>query len=504
MTATLPSPSAKLADGVLSEAHSRMHGRVLHQHENVLAHGADRTGVADSTSAIQAAINTVLHGGQVYFPAGRYKITAPLTIGSDQEINVEGVQLMGAGSGGHVTTNTLYSSTIIEYAGSSGDAAMLDIFNARNGGIHNIAFHAKNLAASCVRFRHAGSGQPANSNEVEHWDVTRCTFNGARTYNVQIGSTAAIIKDGNVSLVAFRNCFFRPDTDTSAQTTAHVYQRSSNALTNSFLSCQFYGNGTYPANGILMESGSMDFFGCQSVILGVVDLKLIAASGDVPPIANVYGWESQSKRFLLYDSSGSLASGIRPMVLSGVVHSDIEGTGTYTINWNTSNIGTHGPLYLAGFKAHHDINLNTSDFQKTYVNGVSFQDNGADFIGAGASRISGSWNVGQTRKSQFAGTVQDAVLSPSTSAGNGLIVRGVTSQSANIQNWEDSNSAVLAYVAADGSLNLDKHLKTGASTTGNRPSAAAVGAGAQRYDTTLGMPIWSNGSVWKDAAGNTV
>ncbi len=41
-------------------------------------------------------------------------------------------------------------------------------------------------------------------------------------------------------------------------------------------------------------------------------------------------------------------------------------------------------------------------------------------------------------------------------------------------------------------------------TTANRPSASIVGAGARYYDTTLGKPIWSNGSVWKDAAGTTV
>jgi hypothetical protein len=45
---------------------------------------------------------------------------------------------------------------------------------------------------------------------------------------------------------------------------------------------------------------------------------------------------------------------------------------------------------------------------------------------------------------------------------------------------------------------------TGNDITANRPSASDVGAGAQFYDTTLSKPIWSNGSVWKDAAGNTV
>jgi hypothetical protein len=40
--------------------------------------------------------------------------------------------------------------------------------------------------------------------------------------------------------------------------------------------------------------------------------------------------------------------------------------------------------------------------------------------------------------------------------------------------------------------------------TGSRPSAATAGVGKQIYDTTLHLPLWSNGTVWKDAAGNTV
>ena len=41
-------------------------------------------------------------------------------------------------------------------------------------------------------------------------------------------------------------------------------------------------------------------------------------------------------------------------------------------------------------------------------------------------------------------------------------------------------------------------------TTTGRPPAAAVGAGATYFDTTLGKPGWSNGSTWRDAAGTTI
>lgn len=41
-------------------------------------------------------------------------------------------------------------------------------------------------------------------------------------------------------------------------------------------------------------------------------------------------------------------------------------------------------------------------------------------------------------------------------------------------------------------------------TTGARPSAVAARAGAQIYDLTLSRPIWSDGTVWRDASGTAV
>jgi hypothetical protein len=45
-------------------------------------------------------------------------------------------------------------------------------------------------------------------------------------------------------------------------------------------------------------------------------------------------------------------------------------------------------------------------------------------------------------------------------------------------------------------------IKTSRSTTGQRVYTTLPGA--QSFDTTLGKPIWWSGTVWKDAAGNTV
>jgi hypothetical protein len=51
---------------------------------NVLDYGADPTGAADSTAAIQAAVNSKNGFLSVYFPAGTYKITSTITFAYDR------------------------------------------------------------------------------------------------------------------------------------------------------------------------------------------------------------------------------------------------------------------------------------------------------------------------------------------------------------------------------------------------------------------------------------
>jgi len=49
-----------------------------------------------------------------------------------------------------------------------------------------------------------------------------------------------------------------------------------------------------------------------------------------------------------------------------------------------------------------------------------------------------------------------------------------------------------------------KSFKAAPTTTAARPSAATMGVGAEFYDTTLLIPIWSDGTNWKNAAGTVV
>jgi hypothetical protein len=53
-------------------------------------------------------------------------------------------------------------------------------------------------------------------------------------------------------------------------------------------------------------------------------------------------------------------------------------------------------------------------------------------------------------------------------------------------------------------VNVNAPLNILSVTTAGRPAASSVPSGTQIYDSTLGLPIWSNGAVWHNAAGATV
>lgn len=65
-----------------------------------------------------------------------------------------------------------------------------------------------------------------------------------------------------------------------------------------------------------------------------------------------------------------------------------------------------------------------------------------------------------------------------------------------------------ACLITNGGSSYDVHFLTSAKTsrgaTADRPAANSVGVGATFYDSTLGKPIWSDGTTWKDATGTAV
>ena len=57
---------------------------------------------------------------------------------------------------------------------------------------------------------------------------------------------------------------------------------------------------------------------------------------------------------------------------------------------------------------------------------------------------------------------------------------------------------------ASGDVIAHAAVRCGQYATATRPSAVAVGVGSMIYDTDLSLPVWSDGTDWRDAAGTVV
>lgn len=66
------------------------------------------------------------------------------------------------------------------------------------------------------------------------------------------------------------------------------------------------------------------------------------------------------------------------------------------------------------------------------------------------------------------------------------------------------DASVLRVTAAVSGTPSNEGWRTGRFTTAGRPSASAFGPATQIYDTTLSKPLWSDGTVWRDAMGTAV
>lgn len=365
------------------------------------AFGAVGNGTTDDTAAIQAAINQVkASGGTVFFPAGRYRITSTLNIGTSTDAATYGVVLQG------VRHTPFPGSAQIFWDGADG-GTLLSVFDSFGGKIDSLDFSGITRAtrgAGSNQSEHAGLlfhiryGTASPSLATEHWSISNCSFCGASRYNVLIGDDAGVTaQNGDASLISFYNCYFRriPQGETSANTVAHIRHRTSNGFSNSCYGCQFDGDGTYPTYAVSMMSGTMNFYSTVSVGTGTADFFLEGESGALAPGVGVWGWESQSRHFMRANTT-SADSAQHAVVLSGLSHSDISSdpqNSAESIIWNE---GGWGQLVLVGCHFNRDVKVDHAD-AKVFALGVLFDDrtdsthpNGYGFTGY-TDRVSGLW-----------------------------------------------------------------------------------------------------------------
>lgn len=211
-----------------------------------------------------------------------------------------------------------------------------------------------------------------------------------------------------------------------------------------------------------------------------------------------------------FDNSGQVLTG-------GLLYTYLAGTTTPAVTYTTSAGITAQPnpivldaagrvpdsgeiwltesvLYKFVLKDSNDVQIATWD----NINGIN-----SNFVNYGIQT--------QTITATQAQTVFNLTTVSYTPAGNTLSVFVNGSKQILAVNYVETSSTVVTFV--DG-LNVGDLVQfttivssninpTNAGTTAQRPVSGLV-PGLQYYDTTLGIPIWYNGTVWKNAAGTTV
>jgi hypothetical protein len=185
-----------------------------------------------------------------------------------------------------------------------------------------------------------------------------------------------------------------------------------------------------------------------------------------------------------YTSNSGLTAQPNPIVLNAAGRVPDSGE-----IWLTDSI-----LYKFALKDSTDVQIATWD------NIVGINSN---FISYGAQS--------QTITATQAQTIFNLTTVTYTPASNSLIVYVNGSRQIITLNYVETNSTTVTFI--DG-LNADDIVQfttivssninpINAGTTAQRPVSGLV-PGLQYYDTTLGIPIWYNGTVWKNASGTTV
>jgi hypothetical protein len=182
-------------------SYSMINGAVI----NVLDYGADPTGVADSTAAIQAAMD---ENNIIYFPAGTYKTTAPL------DFKNNGTRIIGAG---RALTTINYTGTVTAFRNPD-SATITRLFCS----IENMKIQATTSGASgiVIDWKSMQFGQLLNLwvvgqsvlgnvaiNLEAVWVVTEATYNVIQGCYVGLTSIGLRIRDGANSNLIQANRF---------------------------------------------------------------------------------------------------------------------------------------------------------------------------------------------------------------------------------------------------------------------------------------------------------
>ena len=228
-------------------------------------------------------------------------------------------------------------------------------------------------------------------------------------------------------------------------------------------------------------------FGTSAIISGVVVAAVADASTAIPLV--VKGAASQTADLQqLQNSAGTVITRVRPDGQIGVGSTLITSTNFFVNNTFST---THVVATIRG-AASQTANLqewqDSAGVVKAYVDsaGVIASTNGA-YIGVGAY-------IAGTRSSVFS----------STAGTIGMVIRGAASQTANLQEWQDSTGAIVAAMWSSGTFSTAGRVSIGNGSSGAKLDVLIASS------TQLGLVVkgvisqTANLQEWQNSAGSVL
>lgn len=468
----LPSPPLQAHDSSVS-AHAGVLQR-LHS-VDVRSYGAACDGVADDTTAVQAAIDAspgaVVGTSTIVIP-GPCKITDTITISG------KSVRLTSAGTGmGSVDRGALV------WAGTA-DLPMLKLYQTHGCIIEN------------MRFVGNDANKPSAAIEIADNTTSATVYDNESTVirNVHIGPTPILGATGSVSGRLKRGVHIRGTTGNDRilmdnvqifrVTECGIDNENPNSLWNNWSNVLIDGRGEYIPVGVRIGGG----FNADNLNMLWVETLIDCKTYGHSPVVTLSNMVSEHGKVLLTAETEAFVA-----FYGGQFSMYRTEPGARIVDFDPMGLG--GTLILEGvhflwYQERFDGANPPRERPHLYLNSSRF----GNYV-----RASGCRNL---RHSDFVCNVQGF---------GGIIFEGnFVSSYPLVGGVSPYVGRSLRTVVRPGQtvplegFEADVGFRPGRFTTAGRPTASADNAGMMIYDTTLGKPIWSNGSVWKDAAGTTV
>ncbi len=331
------------------------------------------------------------------------------------------------------------------------------------------------------------------------------TVNGGITANSYSGS-GADLSNVNASLLNSRPASFYQDANNLTSGTLSDARLSGNvALLN--VSQAFTGDNTFSGNSSfvkLMVSGTTTLNGTVVINNSLTTSGDTTVGGTLGVNGLVYSWPGvQANGILANDGAGNLAWQAVGACASCITDGGNAFGSSISIGTNDANtlsfrtngvnhltvdtaglvgIGNSTPAYALDVNG--DVNLATGNIFR--IGGTAICTSG------GCAAQSGSGSYIQNSASLQTGANFNFEVASISSVGGAI--RGAVGQTANLQEWQDSNGIALTYVAANGNLNVPQRFDNNPEITFGGNSNVGLGYNAVSAILSINTPAIQGGT----------